>query len=169
MTWLLKLYPPRWQHRYGDEFRALIRGQPQSFGNTIDVIAGAIDAWIHPQIITTVQTATAEGETMPEKAMNLRCAGNGPETTKADQKKSIAVMLSATIVLSIVWMWLHVRTHGNAYVDSFSLMPMFIGWLLSLPYTTLKARSRPAQAIFVAVTIGLLVVLFAAIGWITAR
>ena len=78
-------------------------------------------------------------------------------------------MLSATLVLTLGWMWLHVRTHGNAYVDSFSLMPLFVGWLLSMRYTYLKARSGPAQAIFIAVTIGLFILIFGLAGWITSR
>jgi len=168
MTWLLGLYPPRWRRRYGAEFRSLIGSQPFSIGNTVDVIAGAIDAWINPQMNVAVQSArAAEGETtMSERTMKFRCAGYGPAITKADQWKSVALMLSTTLVLTLVWMWLHVRTHGNAYVDSFSIMPMLVGWVLSMRYTHLKSRSGPAQLIFVAGTIGVLIAIFALTGWI---
>jgi uncharacterized membrane protein len=77
--------------------------------------------------------------------------------------------LSVTLVLTLVWMWLHVRTHGNRYVDSFSLMPMFAGWLVSMRYTNLKSRSGPAQAIFMAGTIVVLIIVFALAGWITSK
>jgi hypothetical protein len=162
MTFLVKLYPPRWRRRYGEEFRALAAAQPFSIGNTIDVVAGAIDAWISPQFV--------EGEeTMSERTMKFRCAGFGPEVTKVDQRKSVAMTLTVTLALTLVWMWLHVRTHGNAYVDAFSLMPMFVGWLSGMRYTTLRLRSGPAQAIFIAGTIGMLILLFALTGWITSR
>jgi hypothetical protein len=171
MTWLLKLYPPRWRRRYGEELRSLVGAQHFSVGNTIDVISGAIDAWINPQIMTVVQPApAAEGEeTMLAKTMRFRCAGYGPEITKRDQRKSAAVMLGATVGLSLGWMWLHVRTHGDSYVDSFSLMPLLAALLLSMRYTYLKGRSGPAQAIFIVGTIAMLTLLFGLVGWITAH
>jgi hypothetical protein len=169
MTWLLKLYPPRWRRRYGEEFRALVGAQRFSIGNMIDVISGAIDAWINPQVMTVVPPArAAEGEETMARTLGFRCAGYGPEITKADQWKSAAVMLGATAVLSLGWMWLHVRTHDNPYVDAFSLMPLFVAMLLSMRYTYLKGRSGPAQAIFIAGTIAMLTALFGLVGWITS-
>jgi hypothetical protein len=171
MTWLLNLYPRRWRRRYGEEFRALLGAQPFSIGAMIDVISGAIDAWIYPQMMVAVQTvAAAEGEqNMLAKTMRFRCAGYGPEVTRADQWKSLAVMVGVTIVLSLGWMWLHVRSGDNPYVDSFSLMPFLIGLLLSMRYTNLKARSAQTQAVFIAGSIMMLTLLFALVGWITAR
>ena len=52
MTWLIKLYPPAWRRRYGRELSELIATQPASFGTAIDLIAGAIDAWLNPQSST---------------------------------------------------------------------------------------------------------------------
>ena len=49
MTWLLKLYPPRWRRRYGEEFLALIAPQPFSLATALDIVGGAIDAWTQPQ------------------------------------------------------------------------------------------------------------------------
>jgi hypothetical protein len=65
MTWLLALYPPRWRHRYGDELRSLVASQPFSFQAAVDLIAGAIDAWLEPQKLP-MQPAPAgeEGVTM---------------------------------------------------------------------------------------------------------
>jgi hypothetical protein len=171
MTVLLKLYPPSWRRRYGEELGALIDAQPVSIGNTIDVISGAIDAWIHPQLIAIIQPATTAKGEKPMSAENLRfrCAGYQPHITRTDQRKSAATMLIATVVLSLGWMWLHVRTHGAPYVDAFSLMPFLAGWLLSMRYTYLKERSGPAQAIFMAGSIGILTLLFGLAGWITSR
>ena len=38
MTWLLKLYPPRWRRRYGKEFVALIASQRFSLVTVLDII-----------------------------------------------------------------------------------------------------------------------------------
>ena len=170
MTWLLKLYPPRWRRRYGEEMHALIGAQRFSIGNTIDLIAGAIDAWIHPQMIAGGQSApAAEGEhTMLAKMMKLRCAGYGPNISKADQWKSAGVMLGTTLVLTAAWMWLRFRTDDNPYVDAFSAMPFFVGLMVSMRYTYLKTRSAAAQAIFIGGTLAVLILIFAVAGWINA-
>lgn len=170
MTWVLRLYPPRWRRRYGEELRSLVQDQRFSIGNTIDLIAGAIDAWIHPQTIAGVQSApAAEGEkTMLAKMMKLRCAGYGPNISRADQWKSTAVMLGTTLALTLGWMWLHVRTDDNPYVDSFSAMPFFAGLMLSMRYTYLKTRSGAAQAIFIGGTLAILILIFGLAGWVNA-
>ena len=163
MTWLLNLYPPQWRRRYGEELRSLVSAQPFSIVTTIDLIAGAIDAWINPQMIA------AGEETMHARTMKLRCAGYGADITKPDQWKSVAVMFAVTVVLTLGWMWLHVKTHDNPYVDAFSLMPLFAGLLLSLRYTYLKPRSAAAQTIFIGGSLAMLSLLFGFVGWITAH
>lgn len=54
MNWntksLMRLYPPEWRERYGEEFLALLDQRPYTFGNWIDVLLGAIDANLRPQI-----------------------------------------------------------------------------------------------------------------------
>jgi hypothetical protein len=44
------LYPARWQRRYGDEFLALLEHQPPSAQVWLDVVLGALDAWLRPQL-----------------------------------------------------------------------------------------------------------------------
>ena len=81
MTWLLKLYPPRWRRRYGQELKELVAAQPFSIAAVIDIIAGAIDAWIYPQLSTGHRaTPDTKGEAaMVAKMMQLKCAGYGPK------------------------------------------------------------------------------------------
>jgi hypothetical protein len=42
--WLLRLYPPAWRARYGDEFTALLDLAPLSLWTVLDVLLGALDA-----------------------------------------------------------------------------------------------------------------------------
>ena len=164
------LYGARWRRRYGDERRSLVTAQRFSIGNTIDLIAGAIDAWIHPQMIAAARPEPApEGEqTMLARMMKLRCAGYGPNITRADQWKSAAVMIGTTLVLTLGWMWLRVWTDDNPYVDAFSAMPFFAGLMLSMRYTYLKTRSGAAQAIFIGGTLAIIVLIFGLAGWVNA-
>ena len=50
MSAVLRLYPRAWRERYGDELAALLAEHPASPGDQIDLIRGAIDAHLHPQV-----------------------------------------------------------------------------------------------------------------------
>jgi hypothetical protein len=93
--------------RSGAELVELIAAQPFSVRTTVDLTAGAIDAWIHPQLLTAVQaTPDAQGATtMMARLMKLECAGYGSTVTPADVKKSLAITLGGTIVLMLGWWW----------------------------------------------------------------
>jgi hypothetical protein len=171
VTWLLKLYPPAWRRRYGRELAELIATQPTSLGTAIDLVAGAIDAWIHPQPSTAVTATTdARGErTMLAKMMRLRCAGYGPTVTRADVWKSLGVTLGGTVVLTLFWMWANRRFAENPYIDSLALMVYFIPLLMGLRYTSLKGRPARVQAIFILGLSAILLAVSLIATWLGAR
>jgi hypothetical protein len=45
---LLRLYPGAWRARYGDEMAALLEERPPDRRERLDLIRGALDAWLHP-------------------------------------------------------------------------------------------------------------------------
>jgi hypothetical protein len=47
---LLRLYPPRWRQRYEEEVGALVDEQPLGAGVVLDLLRGAFDAHIHPEL-----------------------------------------------------------------------------------------------------------------------
>ena len=53
MSALLRLYPAAWRARYGDEFEALVADRPPSRRDVIDIVMGALDARLSPQLTTT--------------------------------------------------------------------------------------------------------------------
>jgi hypothetical protein len=55
---LLRLYPTVWRERYGDELLALLEDHPATVADHLDLIRGALDARLHPQ----VRGATADKE-----------------------------------------------------------------------------------------------------------
>lgn len=171
MTWLLKLYPPRWRRRYGEEFIDLMAAQPFSVGAAIDVISGAIDAWIHPQLSAAVRAAPeAKGETtMMAKVMRFKCAGYGSEVTTADAMKGAAVALGGSAVLALVWIWAGQRFADHVVVESLMPMAFFIPLLVGLRYTSLKGRSAGVQAIFIIGLCSVLSAMFLIAGWLGAR
>ena len=169
MTWLLALYPPRWRRRYGDELRDLIGSQPFSLHAAIDLVAGAIDAWLEPQKISLQPDATQEGVTMIGTMMKLGCAGSGERVTREDAWKSLAVNLGGTLFLTALWMAMHVRLGDRTYVDAFSAMAFLVPYLFSLRYTSLKGRSLRTQSIFIGGMILVLMLILGTAGWIASK
>jgi hypothetical protein len=50
MSALLRLYPSAWRERYGAEFAELLAARPPSLRDRLDIVAGAVDARLHPQL-----------------------------------------------------------------------------------------------------------------------
>jgi hypothetical protein len=50
MRTLLRLYPAAWRERYGDEVAALLEEHPPTLLDHLDLIRGALDARLHPQV-----------------------------------------------------------------------------------------------------------------------
>ena len=48
---LLRLYPPAWRARYGDEFAELLAARRPTLRDRLDIVRGAIDARLHPQVV----------------------------------------------------------------------------------------------------------------------
>jgi len=169
--WLIKLYPRRFRRRYGAELADLIASQPFSVRTTVDLIAGAIDAWIHPQLLTALPaTPNAQGETtMIARLMRFECAGYGTPVTPADVKKSLAITLVGTIVLLLGWWWIKQTVGGNSYLTALSINSFYFPYLFSLRYTSLKGRSASVQWTFIAGLTCAMVMLSLLAGWISAR
>jgi hypothetical protein len=51
MKWLLGVYPRAWQRRYRKEVEAHLLSEPRNLRTALDLIAGAIDAWLNPRWI----------------------------------------------------------------------------------------------------------------------
>jgi hypothetical protein len=47
---LLRLYPQRWRQRYEEEIGALVDEEPLSVGLVVDLLSGAFDAHLHPEL-----------------------------------------------------------------------------------------------------------------------
>ena len=173
MTWLLRLYPAPWRRRYGDEVAGMIADRRFSFRIAVDLVAGAIDVWLHPSV-TLAAAAAAEPQTgeksMLSRIARLDCMGAlGPDLTRADQVKANVVMLGGTVFLTLIWMAAHIRSGDNSYVDALSPMAFIVPMLFSMRYTSLKKRPGSVQAVFIGGFSLLLTIFMLAVGWIAAR
>ena len=166
----LRLYPRSWRARYGAELADLFAPAPLSVSLIVDLVAGAIDARLHPGLVASPVSSAQESEAhMIGKLMKFSCAGYGAHITRRDALWSAAVMIGGTLVLTLAWMRLHVLGGDNPYVDSFAVVPFLAAYILSLPFTYLKGRRRSTQIVFVIGSLVLIVGAALAIGFITAQ
>jgi hypothetical protein len=59
MTALLNLYPRAWRTRYGEEMDALLEDRHPGPWERVDLIRGAVDAWLHPAAPSRVPARAA--------------------------------------------------------------------------------------------------------------
>ena len=170
MTWLLWLYPPAWRRRYGGELAELISTQPASFGNAIDLVAAAIDAWLNPQSSTAAAAGDAKGAgAMDFRTLQLKCAGYGPNATSADAWKAAAVMIFGTLALVLPALWVQARFGSNLYLDSLMLNSWMLAFLFSLRYTSLKGRTGLVQAVFIIGIAAIVMAITLGAAWLNAH
>jgi hypothetical protein len=169
VTWLIGLYPPRWRRRYGRELRALIAAQPASFGTAIDLVAGAVDAWLNPQSSTATPAPDAQGaQMMVPEMLKLRCAGYAPGVTAADTRKAAAVTIGGTLALVAAAMWAMAIYGKNPYLDSLLTMGWLIPFLFSQHYTTYKGRPARVQAVLIGVPAVIVIAIAVAAAWVNS-
>lgn len=146
MSRLLGLYPRPWRDRYEAEFLALIGERPPSLFERIDVVRGALDAHLHPQV-------RSDRDPLPEPSSpaDLRVArrlGFGAMAGAAVWVAAFAIASAGPIRYD----------DDGAYRDgSSAMLPLIlaagllaaglIGQLISLPRTARLARLGAATAI----------------------
>lgn len=65
MSALVRLYPRPWRERYETEFLAVLASRPPSIGDRVDIVRGAVDARLHPEL--PGNTAGSHRLTPPER------------------------------------------------------------------------------------------------------
>lgn len=173
MTWLLRLYPPMWRRRYAAEVAEMLAGRGFSLRIAIDLIAGAIDTWLHPSATLAAAVAaspTPEGRNMLSKVLRLDCSGfYGPDVTRADHWRASVTTIVLTLILTLAWMGLHFRVGDNAYVDALSPLPFLFALNYSMRYTFLKGRPASVQAVFIGGSTLVVTAILLAAGWVAAQ
>jgi hypothetical protein len=73
MSRLLALYPKAWRDRYGDELVAVLELRPLTARDRLDLLRGAFDAHLHPELVDPAARVNerpetpSEGFTMPRR------------------------------------------------------------------------------------------------------
>ena len=142
MRWLVRLYPKAWRERYGEEFSEVLAGQHASVGLIVDVLGGALDARLHPQV--HVRSTTGKGDVMTADMMK-RCAMGGPKGSV----KQMLVLAGSYLVLTFVYVRLSKAFHGSTAVEAMGYSLFALMMLVYLQMSYLRRRSVAAQALFI--------------------
>ena len=102
MRWLLRLYPAQWRERYGEEFDAVLASQRASPGLVLDVLGGAIDAHLHPQVRYSDSQQIKGDDTMTLEMLQ-RCAAGGPKLSPRDRRIASIIMILSALVLAVLY------------------------------------------------------------------
>jgi hypothetical protein len=117
MKWLLQLYPARWRERYGEEFGAVLASQPASLGMVLDVLGGAIDAHLYPQIQNSNSQPIKEEDTMT-LLMLQRCSAGGLKLSPRDQRIASLFMILSALVMAVLYIALTKIYHSAPAVQA---------------------------------------------------
>jgi hypothetical protein len=148
MKILIRLYPREWRARYGDEMAQLIADQPRTIRLAFDLIAGAIDARLHPQFSAgPIDATAAKGATVVAKLLT-QCQPY--EITSAEYRRSVVWLLGTTLLLSSCYLVLKRALGDNMVVEAFGVSTFPIAVLVSSWETYLKRYSRIARLVIIA-------------------
>ena len=145
MKWMLQLYPAAWRQRYGDEFAAVLADQRASMGLILDVLGGAVDARLHPQV--RAGEKNLKGEDTMTKEMLRRCAAGGPKLSPIDQKIASMAVLFSSLVFALLYIVLTKIYHSRPAVEALGYASFPAIWLIYEQTAYLRKRRLATQAV----------------------
>jgi hypothetical protein len=161
---LLRLYPRAWRDRYGEEFLAIVGNDALHVQQMIDIVMGAIDAWLS----LDVRRATRSYSTVPNGGGStmlksiVACERAAFRASKKDALVGAGVMIVGALIFSVVGTaavragW---STTGKVLLGLGFPVPL----VLSMPFWMMKGQPWRAQVAIVVGTIAVLV----AIGYLS--
>jgi hypothetical protein len=145
MRWLLRLYPAAWRERYGEEFSEVLAGQRASIGLVLDVIAGAIDAHMYPQIQQSDLQHAQGGDTMTF-AMLQRCSVGGPKLSPSERKVASRLAIFSALGMAILYLVLTKIYRGAPAVQAVLYTSICSGFAYE-QFAYLRTRPRSVRAL----------------------
>jgi hypothetical protein len=144
MNWLLRLYPAPWRERYGEEFSAVLASQRNSPGMVLDVLAGAIDARLHPQIQYS-NAKQIKGDDTMTLAMFQRCAAGGPKLSPDERRIASRFARGSALAMAILYLVLTKLYREAPAAQAVIYTAIFSSSIVYRQAAYLRNRSRLTQ------------------------
>ena len=154
---LLRLYPPAWRERYGEEFLDMAGEADLSFQQIIDITSGAIDAWLSAEVRQAARAGTPAangGHLMILKA--IACTASQPRYTTRDSIIGAVVLTGGALIFALGGSAAR-REGWTATADVLRNLALFGPMMLSTPFWLMKGQPWKAQAVIVGGTLAILV------------
>ena len=151
---LLRLYPRAWRERYGEEFLATVGPEALGPQQVIDMVSGAIDAWLSAEVrraTTPASVARTGGGLMNVKAL-IACDRKPARYTKRDALIGAGVMVGATLILTTLGT-IAIRRGWPATGETLLNLSYSAALMLSMPFWLMKGQPWKAQGVVMGVTI----------------
>jgi hypothetical protein len=158
---LLRLYPRAWRDRYGDEFLEMTGRDALHLQQVIDIVGGAIDAWLSSDVRRSAKQKsgtgrTVSGGTIVTHVMTGGCTSARFRYTKRDALIGAGVMLLGTLLSTVLGVV--ARRNGMPMVAEMLLSNSFLGsMMLSMPFWLLKGQPWRAQVVLIGGMIAMMV------------
>jgi hypothetical protein len=139
---LLLLYPRAWRQRYGAEMKEMLTAQRLTLRTALDLVAGAIDARLNPQLLPAQSRRLNGGTTMLTR---FQCAPEG--VSVQDQWRSAGWMVGGSIVLTLLSLGLLGVVGPNSFSEGLLYSAFPASLMLSSECTYLRRYSGAARAV----------------------
>jgi hypothetical protein len=160
---LLRLYPPAWRARYGEEFLETVGAGELHPQLVIDMVSGAIDAWLSADVRRALRAPREHMTETPKpggRPMSTRTLIDCGSTRSRMSTRDALLGAGAMLGLSALFAGLLLVGGRQRWSDSSMTMLQMLAFpgslVLTMPLTFLKGQPWRAQ---VAITGGTLVIL----------
>ena len=154
---LLRLYPRAWRERYGEEFLATIGPDTLGPQQVIDMVSGAIDAWLSADVrrATTPVSVTRTGGGLMNVRAFVACDRRRARYTTRDGLIGAGVMVGVNVILVILGIAAR-RSGWPATGEALVNLSFSVAFMLSMPFWLMKGQPWKAQGVILGVTLMLL-------------
>ena len=152
---LLRLYPRAWRDRYGEEFLEVVGHDSVTLQQAIDILSGAIDAWLSTEVDRATRVTTAGGGSMV-RTMVCRKSENRYSTRDSLIAAAVMLVLTSAFALSGIVAKREGWTMASTMLLNLSFVVPFT---LSMPFWIMKGQPWKAKAVLIGTTLAFLVVL----------
>ena len=97
--WLLRMYPQAWQDRYGEELRETLEGQQLTPGIVLDMVAGALDAHLHPGLLPPRHNGPSSAGKETALSLMAECR---PGTLESVDRRTLLIAAASAVIITVV-------------------------------------------------------------------
>ncbi len=133
LRWLLRLYPPRWRRRYGDEFLALLEELPLGAAVVFDVVRAAADRRLAGRDDAAAPARRTGGSKMTEAGESQGQSGWAGGITPTRHERTLGLLGLVLLLPTLSFLVLAVLKYGMGIAEPFDLAePLFLNRLVEM-------------------------------------